>query len=78
MAHSTSVFAEVCKKFGLRELNNFQKEATDYFAFKGKDVFVNLPTGAGKSMIYLALPTVFDIIREQRGRIYHCSCVASN
>lgn len=32
-------------------------------------MFVNLPTGASKSMIYLALPTVFDIIREQRGHI---------
>ena len=33
------------------------------------DIFVNLPTGAGKSMIYLALPIIFDSISNISGHI---------
>jgi len=50
----------VCKKHNLMELSIYQREALDQFVLKRRDIFVNLPTGSGKSMIYLALPLLFD------------------
>ena len=34
-----------------------------------EDVFVNLPTGSGKSLIYQALPLVFDHVSNMNGHI---------
>ena len=34
-----------------------------------EDVFVNLPTGTGKSLIYQALPLVFDHVSDEKGHI---------
>ena len=34
-----------------------------------EDVFVNLPTGSGKSLIYQALPLVFDHVSDESGHI---------
>ena len=36
---------------------------------KKKDVFINLPTGFGKSLIYQALPLVFNATRNSTGHI---------
>ena len=40
-----------------------QHEAMKNFAL-GRDMFVSLPTGSGKSLCYAALPLVFDNIRK--------------
>ena len=45
-------------KFKISSLNPLQKRAIKVIIDKKKDVFVNLPTGFGKSFIYQALPTV--------------------
>ena len=42
-----------------------QKEAIHAF-LSGRDVFVSLPTGYGKSLIYAILPLVFDHIKGKR------------
>jgi len=41
------------------QLKDKQLEAIKHFC-SGKDVFVSLPTGYGKSLIYGVIPLVFD------------------
>ena len=62
-------FSLVASKFKIFSLNTDQKRAISEVAKRGKDVFVNLPTGYGKSLIYQALPTVFDALRSSSGHI---------
>ena len=59
----------MCETFRISELNAFQREAIVQIVEKKTDVFVNLPTGYGKSLIYQALPFVYDLIREDAGHI---------
>ena len=47
------------KKFEF-SLNKTQNEALTQIVLKKKDIFVSLPTGFGKSVIFQALPIVFD------------------
>jgi len=51
------------KKFGI-VLKNEQFESVYQFCL-GKDVFVSLPTGNGKSMIYAMLPFIFNHIQDK-------------
>ena len=48
--------------FCLKSLKYQQREAIREFV-SGRDVFVSLPTGFGKSYCYALLPTVFDNLR---------------
>ena len=66
-----SSFSKVCKQFKFSELNKHQKEAIISAVLKKKDVFVSLPTGFGKSVIFQALPMVFDGFTGESG---HCDC----
>ena len=62
-------FFLAASKFKIFSLNTHQKRAISEVAKRGKDVFVNLPTGYGKSLIYQALPTAFDALRSSSGHI---------
>ena len=44
-----------------------QKRSLQKFA-AGKDVFVSLPTGFGKSLCYVLLPYIFDVLRGTSGK----------
>jgi len=53
----------VARSFGVFPLKPEQLQAVMAF-LEGKDVFVSLPTGFGKSIIYGILPAVFDKLRS--------------
>ena len=53
----------VFSRLGYQEVKTEQLEAIAGFV-KGKDVFVSLPTGSGKSVCYGCLPFVFDYLRR--------------
>ena len=57
-------FAKVCEVFGIESLNKHQEDAIKYVVEEKKDVFVNLPTGFGKSLIYQALPLVYSCLQS--------------
>lgn len=70
MADLVSAFQVVCEKFQIETLNHHQKQALLAIVKEKKDVFLNLPTGFGKSLIYQALPLIFDEVSESvRGHI---------
>ena len=52
-------FVKVCDIFGFEKLNKHQEEAIRELVELKVDVYVNLPTGYGKSVVFQALPTVF-------------------
>lgn len=46
-----------------------EQEAAVTSILKQRDVFVSLPTGAGKSICYAILPLLFDTIKKTKGSI---------
>jgi len=52
---------------GYQELRAKQQEAILAF-MRGRDVFVALPTGCGKSLCYAILPGAFDAVRSESGQ----------
>ena len=65
MANVAAVFALVSQKFCIQKLNALQKEAIIQFVEKQRGVFIYLPSGFGKSLIYQALPLVFDAMHRE-------------
>ena len=51
------------KALGYEQLRTKQEMAVRSF-LSGKDVFVCLPTGSGKSLCYCLLPKAFDYLRH--------------
>ena len=60
--HIDEVLSSVARRFGLERLKPKQQEVISTFV-QGRDVLVSLPTGYGKSIIYAALPFVYDSIK---------------
>jgi len=61
--------SSVCSKFGISRLNSFQMKAISEFSKGKSDIYVNLPTGYGKSLIYQALPSVFDTLTDSLAHV---------
>ena len=57
------VLEEAVKELGIQQLKPKQFEAIEAFVRCGKDVFIALPTGYGKSVIYGVLPTLYNKMR---------------
>ncbi len=58
-----SLIGSAAMSLGYKELKDEQTLSIMEFV-KGKDVFVSLPTGFGKSLCYILLPIVFDRLRK--------------
>ena len=56
------LIVEVASALGISTLKSQQSEAIFQF-LHGRDMFVALPTGYGKSLCYMALPWIFDRLR---------------
>ena len=69
MADLESAFQVVCEKFEIEAINDHQKRVLYAYFEEKQDVFINLPTGFGKSLIYQALPLIFDEVTGIRGHI---------
>ena len=59
-----AAFETVKSQFEVPDLLPEQRKAIRSF-FQGKNVFVNLPTGSGKSLIFQCLPIVVDIVHKK-------------
>ena len=57
--------SEVARNHGYKRFKEEQFLAIEKFV-TGSDVFVSLPTGFGKSLIYGLLPAVFDCLKGYR------------
>ena len=57
-------FNKVCNVFGFDSLNTHREKSIKYIVQEKKHIFVNLPTGFGKSLIYRALPLVYSCLQS--------------
>ena len=62
------VVLRAVQRLGFADLRPQQMEAIKTF-MQGKDVFISLPTGYGKSLKYSVLPYAYDELRGCRGSI---------
>ncbi len=58
------ILLSVVQKMGYDRATDDQKKVVEAFVF-GKEVFVSLPTGSGKSVCYACLPYVFDVLQSR-------------
>ena len=58
------IFLSVIQNMGYDRPTDDQREAVEAFVI-GKDVFVSLPTGSGKSLCYACVPHVFNELRSR-------------
>ena len=57
-----ATIAKVADSFGFKLKLEQERSLQKFIA--GNDIFISLPTGYGKSLCYILLPPIFDIIRK--------------
>ena len=62
MASYDKAFPKVAQEFKISSFNKHQTSAILTFIKEKRDIFVNLPTGFGKSIIFQALPLIVDCL----------------
>jgi len=62
----TCALDQVTRQIGIQGLKPKQLEAVESFV-SGKDTFVSLPTGYGKSIIFAILPLLCDLLLGKFG-----------
>ncbi len=62
-----AAISDSTRQLGIESLKDKQLEAVLKFV-EGHDIFVSLPTGYGKSIIYAVLPLVFDKLKGNRSK----------
>jgi len=67
MVDLEETFNLVASKFGIEAFSSHQQLAISKLIERKKDIFVNLPTGFGKSLVFQALPLVIDHLSSQPG-----------
>ena len=55
-ASLTQLWIKLAENFKISGLHDHQKTAIIKFVKEKRDIFINLPTGYGKSLVYQALP----------------------
>lgn len=63
-----SAITAAAQDLGYSQLTSHQSLVLHEF-LSGKDVFVSLPTGSGKSLCYWVLPGAFDTLRKTKESI---------
>ena len=76
MESRRAAIIESATVLGYPQLKDKQIEALDCF-LSGKDTFVSLPTGYGKSIIFAALPLAFDRLKSKCLLTVNCLCLIS-
>ena len=69
MADFEQALYEVSQIFKISQFNDHQKTAIHTIVKDKCDIFVNLPTGFGKSLIFQSLPMIFDRFYEEKSHI---------
>ena len=57
-------FSKVYEVFGIEMWNKHQEDSIKYVVENEKDIFVNLPTGFSKLLIYQAMRIVFSSVQS--------------
>ena len=63
-------FSKVYEVFGIEMLNKHQEDSIKYVVENEKDIFVNLPTGFSKLLIYQALLIMFSFVQSTCEKSY--------
>ena len=78
MAYPSNAIMESLSKsaeqLGYSCLSAEQQEVVVNFV-AGRDMFASLPTGAGKSLCYLVLPCIFNLLRNSKSSIVIVVCL---